>query len=105
VTVVWGDEARANVRRLFARMTRERPLEAQLWIGRLESAAARLEVFPWSGHSLQEVPRLATRETLVAPYRLVYFVGDEQVIIMNVCHTRESLAEYPEDSAAAVVDG
>jgi plasmid stabilization system protein ParE len=106
VTVVWADHARADVRRLFARMTRERPLAAQLWVERLESAAARLEVFPWSGHSLSEVPRLATRETLVAPFRLVYFIGDEQVTIMNVCHTRESLAEYPEeDSEAAAADG
>jgi len=101
VTVVWADEARANVRRLFARMT---PLEAQRWIGRLESAAARLEAFPWMGHTVPEVPRLATRETLVAPYRLIYFVGDEQVTVMNVCHTRESLFEYPE-ALAAVDDG
>jgi plasmid stabilization system protein ParE len=105
VTVVWADEARANVRRLFAKMTRERPLEARVWIGRLEAAAARLEVFPWMGHTLSEVPRLATRETLVAPYRLIYFVGDEQVTIMNVCHTRESLYEYPELEEAAVDDG
>ena len=102
MTVVWADDARANVRKLFARMT---PLEAQRWIGRLEAAAARLEVFPWSGHTLPEVPRLATRETLVAPYRLIYFVGDEQVTIINVCHTRESLAEYPEDVMAGVDDG
>ena len=65
MTVVWADEARANVRRLFARMTRERPLEARLWI-------ARLEVFPWSGPVVPEVPRLATRQLLVLPYRLIY---------------------------------
>jgi plasmid stabilization system protein ParE len=103
VTVVWADEARANVRKLFAAMTRERPLEAQAWIGRLEAAAARLEVFPWSGRTLPEVPRLATRETLVVPFRLIYFVGDEQVTIINVCHTRESLAEYP-DAFETVMD-
>jgi plasmid stabilization system protein ParE len=101
VTVVWADDARANVRRLFAAMT---PLEARRWIVRLEAAAARLELFPWSGHTLPEVPRLATRETLVAPYRLVYFVGDEQVTIINVCHTRESLAEYPEAAAVGIDD-
>ncbi|SOD02682.1 Plasmid stabilization system protein ParE [bacterium JGI 053] len=105
MTVVWADEARANVRRLFARMTRERPLEARLWIERLEAAAARLEVFPWMGHPLSEVPRLATRQTLVAPYRLIYFVGDEQVTIINVCHTRESLYEYPEFDEVAIDDG
>jgi len=104
VTVVWADEARANVRRLFAPLARERPLAAQAWIARLEAAAARLEVFPWSGLTLPEVPRLATRETLVEPYRLVYFVGDEQVTIINVCHTRESLAEYPEAAMAGVDD-
>lgn len=81
------------------------PLKARLWIERLEAAAARLEVFPWSGHTVPEVPRLATRETLVAPYRLIYFIGDEQVTIMNVCHTRESLFEYPEAMMAAVDDG
>ncbi|HEV7587997.1 MAG TPA: type II toxin-antitoxin system RelE/ParE family toxin [Longimicrobium sp.] len=105
MTVVWADDARANVRRLFAPMARERPLQARRWIARLESAAARLEVFPWSGHSVPEVPRLAMREMLVAPYRLIYFVGDEQVTIINVCHTRESLAEYPEAAAVAVDDG
>ena len=104
MTVVWADEARANVRRLFAPLARDRPLEAQAWIARLEAAAARLEVFPWSGRSVPEVPRLATRETLVAPYRLIYFVGDEQVTIMNVCHTRESLAEWPEAATAGVDD-
>ena len=100
MTVVWADEARANVRKLFARMTRERPLEARAWIGRLESAASRLEVFPWSGPVVPEVPRLATRQILVLPYRLIYFVGDEQVTIINVCHTSESLAEYPEAAMA-----
>ncbi len=101
MTVVWADEARANVRKLFARMTRERPLKARAWIGRLESAASRLEVFPWSGPVVPEVPRLATRQILVLPYRLIYFVGDEQVTIINVCHTSESLAEYSEVAAAA----
>lgn len=47
------------------------------------------------------MPRLATRETLVEPYRLIYFVGDEQVTVINVCHTRESLAEYPDEFEAA----
>ena len=105
MTVVWADEARANVRRLFAPLARDQPLAAQAWIARLEAAAARLEVFPWSGHTVPEVPRLATRETLVAPYRLIYFVGDEQVTIINVCHTRESLGEYPEATGAAADHG
>jgi plasmid stabilization system protein ParE len=102
VTVVWADEARANVRRLLARMAEEHPLAAQAWIGRLEAAAELLGLFPYRGHTLQEVPRLATRETLVDPYRLIYFIGDEQVTIINVCHTRESLAEYPDEFEAAV---
>ena len=102
MTVVWADEARANARRLFARFT---PLEARLWIGRLEAAAARLELFPWSGPVVPEVPRLATRQILVLPYRLIYFVGDEQVTIINVCHTSESLAEFPVAAMAGVDDG
>lgn len=103
MTVVWSDAARANVRKLFARMAEEHPLAAQAWIGRLEAAAELLGMFPYSGHTLHEVPRLATRETLVEPYRLIYFVGDEQVTIINVCHTRESLAEYP-DAFETVMD-
>jgi plasmid stabilization system protein ParE len=102
VTVVWSDAARANVRRLLARMAEEHPLAAQAWVRRLETAAELLGRFPYSGHTLQEVPRLATRETLVDPYRLIHFVGDEQVTIINVCHTRESLAEYPEAFEAAM---
>ena len=77
-----------------------RPLEAQRWLVRLEAAAARLELFPWSGHPVPEVPRLSARQTFVLPYRLIYFIGDEEVTITTVCHTRESLTEHPEAYAA-----
>lgn len=96
MTVVWGDDARANVRKYLAGM---RPLQAQRWLQRLETAAERLGAFPWSGHPLPEAPRLAARQTLVIPHRLIYFVGDEQVTIVNVFHTRESIALYQDDSS------
>jgi plasmid stabilization system protein ParE len=90
---------------MLAWMAEEHPLAAQAWIKRLEAAGDQLGRFPYSGHILPEVPRLATRETLVDPYRLIYFVGDEQVTVINVCHTRESLAEYPDELEAAMDDG
>ena len=102
MTVVWGDDARAYVREQMARM---RPLEALRWLGRLEGAAARLELFPWSGHPVPEVPRLSARQTFVLPYRLIYFIGDEEVTITTVCHTRESLTKHPEPHAVAANDG
>jgi len=102
VTVVWGDDARAFVR---AEMAKLRPLEAQRWLAKLEKAAARLELFPYSGHSLPEVPRLAILETPVQPYRLIYFVGDEEVTIITVCHSRESLEVRWEPSLALVDEG
>ena len=102
MTVVWGDEARAFVR---AEMVKMQPLQAQRWLQKLEKAAARLETFPFSGHTLPEVPRLATRETPVPPYRLIYFVGDEEVMIMTVCHSRESLGESWEPALALGDEG
>jgi plasmid stabilization system protein ParE len=100
VTVVWGDEARAYVREQVAKMS---PLQAQRWVAKLEKAASRLETFPYSGGILPEVPGLAARQIFVLQHRLIYFVGDEEVTIVTVRHTRESITEHPEPRPLSAV--
>ncbi len=53
---------------------------------RVKEAADSLREFADRGQVVPEFDNLAIRELLVSPYRLVYRVKDDQVIILALVH-------------------
>jgi toxin ParE1/3/4 len=98
MVLVFAPQARIDMEELHAYMARHSPASASLALARIRKAINRLELFPNSGRQgLVE----GTRELIVPrlPYRVVYQIMRDQVVIERILHTSQQwpwIDEEPE---------
>jgi toxin ParE1/3/4 len=64
----------------------DNPLAAQALLAKVTKSLRRLTSYPQSGRKIPELPELAHRELIVAPYRFFYRVDKTVVWIVAVWH-------------------
>lgn len=65
-------------------------------VGKLLVAVRRLETFPRSGRVVPEWELPDRREIIVRPYRVIYRIVGQQVLITWLLHSRRSLPLHPD---------
>jgi plasmid stabilization system protein ParE len=91
VKVIWAPLAEEQVADAFAYIAAERPAAALKWFERVVAATESLSELPDQGRMVPEAQRQSVRELLVEPYRVVYFRGDDGLLILTVQHERRDL--------------
>jgi len=91
VRVTWAPLAEEQVADAFAYIAAERPAAALRWFERVVAATESLSELPDQGRMVPEAQRQSVRELLVEPYRVVYFRGDDGLLILTVQHERRDL--------------
>lgn len=61
------------------------------WLERLLDAGASLSELPDRGRVVPEIARNDMRELIISPYRLIYRVGHDEVLVTMVVHERREL--------------
>lgn len=89
--VTWAPLAEQQVAEAFAYIAAERPAAALKWFERVVIATESLSELPDQGRMVPEAQRQSVRELLVEPYRVVYFRGDDGLLILTVQHERRDL--------------
>lgn len=89
--VTWAPLAEEQVADAFAYIAAERPAAALRWFERVVTATESLSELPDQGRMVPEAQRQSVRELLVDPYRVVYFRGDDGLLILTVQHERRDL--------------
>ena len=89
--VTWAPLAEGQVAEAFAYIAAERPAAALRWFERIVAATESLSELPDQGRMVREAQRQSVRELLVEPYRVVYFRGDDGLLILTVQHERRDL--------------
>ncbi|HEY5548177.1 MAG TPA: type II toxin-antitoxin system RelE/ParE family toxin [Coriobacteriia bacterium] len=89
--VTWAPLAEEQVADAFAYIAAERPAAALRWFERVVAATESLSELPDQGRMVPEAQRQSVRELLVEPYRVVYFRGDDGLLILTVQHERRDL--------------
>lgn len=79
--VRWSPEARQRLREIAAFIARDSPQAAIKETMRLVERAAQLADPPLLGHKMREYPNDDVRELLERPYRLIYLVEGEDIIL------------------------
>ena len=95
--VVWSARARtrlAEIHDYIAQSSRERALGV---VERLLTRSEQLVEAPRSAPRLQSFVDEEVRELLERPFRLVFRVEPDQVVILTVKHYRQRLIERPMD--------
>lgn len=94
--VEWSETASADLDAIVAFIQRDRPLAALRVLTRIESRAAALLSHPLRGRVVPELAALQIRtyrELLISPYRLMYRVTEERVLVLGVFDGRRNLED------------
>jgi plasmid stabilization system protein ParE len=86
VKVQWTDSAIAHLIAIYDYIARDSPFYAQKMVDRLTRRSQQLVDFPRSGRVVPEYETEAIRELIEKPYRLIYRINDDGILILAVIH-------------------
>jgi addiction module RelE/StbE family toxin len=100
VRLRWTEGARADLLAIVAYIAEERPAAARKMAARITASIRAAAEHPFIGRAVPELGVDSIRERIVPPYRVVYQVRREDLIVLAVVHSsREALREPEEDDA------
>lgn len=89
--VRWSLEAQQRLREIVAFIAKDSLKVALKESIRIVEASQQLGKPPLLGHRMREYPDDEVRELLVRPYRLIYVVNNEELVIVTIMHYRQQL--------------
>lgn len=90
--ILWTEPALVDLRSIRDYVSAEgRPAAAKRLAKRIRDAVLRLKDHPHSGRLVPEFPGAGYREVIVTPYRVVYELSADNVIVLRVWHGRRDL--------------
>jgi addiction module RelE/StbE family toxin len=94
--VEWAEVARLDLDEIVDYLDSENPAAALRTVDRVEQRARTLESFPVRGRIPPELLRFQVhvyRELQIPPYRLIYRVYDDRVVVLGVFDGRRNLED------------
>jgi toxin ParE1/3/4 len=88
--LIWTKPAQAQIRGIAEYISIDSPAYARNVVRRIVEATRRLPKFPECGRPVDFHGR-SLREVIAQNYRVIYEVGDEQILIIAVIHGRQLL--------------
>jgi toxin ParE1/3/4 len=89
--VVWSQSAEAALDQAITAVADESPDRARKLLRRVLEAAASLSTLSERGRPVPELSNPAVRQLLPDPYRLIYRVEEERVLILALLHQRQDV--------------
>jgi plasmid stabilization system protein ParE len=80
---------------IYSYIAEDNPGAARSVVGKLRRATRRAGEMPWAGRVVLEFEVAELRERIVPPFRVVYLVRDE-VVIVRLWHSRRDLTRLGE---------
>ncbi|MFW6107502.1 MAG: type II toxin-antitoxin system RelE/ParE family toxin [bacterium] len=84
--IVWSPVARADLDAIADYIAKDSPARAAVFVDRLLRSAEQLADFPEAGRAVPEIGDPASREVIVGPYRIMYHLETEAVVIVAIVH-------------------
>ncbi len=88
----WTEHARRDLLEIFAFIAEDRPGAARSVVAGIRASMASTREHPLIGRVVPELDVGNIRERIVPPYRVIYQVRREEVIVLTVIHDRRDLA-------------
>lgn len=87
--VVWTLGAQRELDEAVAHIAAEAPQAARGTLGRILDGAGSLATLSERGRVVPEREDPMVRELLIDPFRLLYSIGDEEVVVLGLIHQRQ----------------
>ena len=91
MAVNWSAEAKRDLADMVDYYEDRSPEYARALVRQIYESVGRLEQFPQMGRYVPELSLKSFRELIVAEYRVVYLVSNEEVDILVIAHSRQDL--------------
>ena len=92
--VRWSQSAEAALDEAIAFVFNESPNTAKKLLEEVLTAAASLSTLSGRGNHVPEVDDPDIRQLLCNPYRVIYRVADEEVVILALLHQRQDVGRW-----------
>jgi toxin ParE1/3/4 len=92
--VIWSQGAHRELEAAISHISEEAPSAARDLLERLLTAAASLETMSERGRVVPEHGDPGVRELLVEPFRVVYSVGTDEVVVLGLIHQRQDYERW-----------
>lgn len=91
--ILWTGPALADLVEIREWVERDSPDAARRLAARIRERVNDLAVFPSSGRVVPEIGIERYREVIVRPYRVIYEIRENDLVILRVRHSRRDLQE------------
>jgi plasmid stabilization system protein ParE len=95
--VRWTAGARRDLAEIHRFIARDNASAARRWTDRLIRRAERVSSFPAAGRIVPELDRPDVREVFLGSYRIIYRVGDREVVLWTIFEGHRSWPDIPAD--------
>lgn len=89
--VLWTGPALRDLEEMRDWISRDNPTAARRLAQRIRDAVKRVQQQPESGRVVPELAASVYREVVVAPYRIIYTVRDNSLVVLRVWHGKRDL--------------
>jgi addiction module RelE/StbE family toxin len=89
----WTRLALDDLREIRDYVKHDSPAAARRLAGRFRAAIQRVAAVPRSGRMVPEFQRESLREVIVRPYRMIYAIGNLEIHVLRVWHSRRDVPE------------
>jgi plasmid stabilization system protein ParE len=90
VRVVWSDKAKHQLRGIHAYIAQDSERYATRMVDRITNRTKQFALFPLSGRMTPEFGDEKIREVIEGPYRIIYQIRPETIVIAAVVHSSSS---------------
>ena len=91
--ILWTGPALADLREIREWVERDSPDAARRLAEKIRERVDALAVFPSSGRIVPEIGIDRYREAIVRPYRVIYEIRENDLVILRVRQSRRDLPE------------
>lgn len=84
--VIWTEKAEKQIDQIFEYIATDSSLYAHRTVGQIIEEAESIPPHPRKGRKVPEYEREDIREVFHHPYRIIYLLKDETIVILSVIH-------------------
>jgi plasmid stabilization system protein ParE len=95
--VHWSNTAIEHLSKIHDYVAQDSPHYANKLIDRITRRSEQFEIFPRSGRIVPEFGSEEIREVVEGSYRIIYYIGLQQIDILAVVNTAQNLG-FPQKS-------
>jgi plasmid stabilization system protein ParE len=94
MNLAWSRKAAGDVSAIFDYIARDSRLYATRIVARIETAALSAANLPEAGSLVEEYNQSDLRQVLAGPYRIIYRLEPDQIVVLTVIHGARQLPEF-----------